>query len=106
MDSIDSAQLQLRLNAEIATVGFLAVQFEDGRTGNPISGYTFNECKSLHGNEIRQLVEWSRQNGTSSNMTYTADLSPLVNYSGGTRIRIEMAHTKLYSWFLSYVQSS
>ncbi len=104
MDRIDSAQLQLRLNAEIATAGFLAVQFEDGETGNPISGYTFKESKSLHGNGIRQLLEWSRQNGTSSNMTYTSDLSPLVNYSGGIRMRIEMAHTKLYSWFLSYVQ--
>ncbi len=106
MDPIDGAQLQLQLNANIATAGFLGVQFEDGQTGNPIPGYTFNECKSLHENGIRQLVQWSRQNGTSANQTYTADLSPLVNYSGGIRIRIEMIHTKLYSWFLSYVQSA
>jgi hypothetical protein len=99
------AQLQLRINAEIATAGFLSVQFEDGTTGNPISGYTFEECKSLHGNGIRQLLEWSRQNGTSSNVTYTTDLTPLVNYSGGIQMRIQMAHTKLYSWLLSYVQS-
>jgi hypothetical protein len=100
----NSALLQLRINAEIATSGFLAVQFEDGGTGNPIPGYTFDECKSLHGNGIRQLLEWSRQNGTSLNVTYTADLTPLVDYSSGIQMRIQMAHTKLYSWLLSYVQ--
>ena len=101
----NNAQLQLRINAEIATSGFLAVQFEDGATGNPIPGYTFGECKSLHGNGIRQLLEWSRQNATSSNVTYTADLTPLVNYNTGIQMRFQMAHANLYSWLLSYVRS-
>ena len=96
LPSINS-QLQMKINAEIATAGFVQVQFEDGITGNPISGYTFNECKQLHGNGIRQLLEWSRQNGT----IYSSDLSSLINYPGGIRIRINMVHTKLYSWFLS-----
>lgn len=94
---LNNMQLQLRINAEIATAGFLNVQFEDGQTGNPIPGYTFEQCKTLHGNGIRQLVQWTRQNET-----YTADLTPLVNYTNGIRIRLEMAHTKLYSWLLSY----
>ena len=98
-----NAQLHMRINAEIATAGFLSVQFEDGMTGNPISQYTFDECKQLHGNSIRQLVQWSRQNNTTLNMNYSADLSPLVNHEGGVRIRVQMAHTRLYSWFLSYV---
>ena len=102
--AMNSAQLQLRLNADIATSGSLAVQFEDGTTGSPIPGYTFEECKTLHGNGIRQLLQWSRQNGTSANMTYTSDLTPLISYSDGIRMRIQMAHTKLYSWLLSYVQ--
>jgi len=100
----NGAQLQLRLNADISTSGSLVAQFEDGITGNPISGFTFEECKPLHGNGIRQLLEWSRQNGTSSNVIYTADLTPLVNYGGGIQMRIQMSHTKLYSWLLSYVQ--
>jgi hypothetical protein len=95
----NSTQLQLRINAEIATSGFVAVQFEDGSTGNSIPGYTFDECKSLHENGIRQLLEWSRQNGTSSNVTYTVDLTLFVNYSDGIQIRIQMAHTKLYSCY-------
>ena len=100
----NDVQLQLRINADVATAGFLNVQFEDGQTGNPISGYTFDQCKTLHGNGIRQLIQWSRQNETTSNVTYTADLTPLVNYTNGIRIRIEMVHTKLYSWLLSYVE--
>jgi hypothetical protein len=100
----NDVQLQLRINADVATAGFLNVQFEDGQTGNPIPGYTFDQCKTLHGNGIRQLIQWSRQNGTTSNATYTADLTPLVNYTNGIRIRMEMVHTKLYSWLLSYVQ--
>jgi hypothetical protein len=103
--SANSAQLQLRINADIATSGFLAVQFEDGVTGNPIPGYTFEECHTLHRNGIRLLIEWSRQNGTSSNVTYTANLTPLVNYNNDIQMHVHMAHTKLYSWLLSYVQS-
>ena len=99
----ETTELQLRINAEIATPGFLTMQFEDGPTGNPIPGYTFNECRTLHGNGIRQLLQWSRQNGTSTNVTYTANLAPLVNHEGGIRMHIQMAHTKLYSWLLSYV---
>jgi hypothetical protein len=101
----NNLQLQLRINAQTATAGFLAVQFEDGVTGNPIPGYTFEETKTLHNNGIRQLIKWSRQNGTSSNITYSADLTPLVNYPGGVQIHMHMAHTKLYSWLLSNVQS-
>ena len=100
----NDVQLQLRINADVATVGFLNVQLEDGQTGNPIPGYTFDQCKTLHGTGIRQLIQWSRQNETTSNVTYTADLSPLVNYTNGIQIRMEMAHTKLYSWLLSYVE--
>jgi hypothetical protein len=100
----NDVQLQLRINADVATAGFLNVQFEDSQTGNPIPGYGFNQCKTLHGNGIRQLIQWSRQNGTTSNVTYTADLTPLVNYTNGIRIRIDMVHTKLYSWLLSYVE--
>lgn len=92
-------QLQLRLNAEIATAGYLNIQFEDGQTGDPFPGYSFDQCKTLHGNGIRQLVQCNRQN-----QTYTSDLTPFVNSPNGIRIRMEMAHTKLYSWFLSYVE--
>jgi len=91
-------ELQLQINAEIATAGLLNVQIEDGQTGNPISGFTFDECRTLHGNGIRQLVQWTRQN-----QTYSADLTPLVNYNNGIRIRMNMVHTKLYSWIFSYV---
>ena len=97
-------QLQLELSAEVATAGFLNVQFEDGQTAKAIPGYTFEQCKTLHGNSIRQLVQWSRQNETTPNVTYTADLTPLVNYANGIRIRMEMVHTKLYSWLLNYVE--
>ena len=102
--AMNATQLQLRLNADVATAGHLAVQFEDGKTGNPISGYRLEDCKTLHGNGVRQLLEWSRQNGTRSNVTYTSDLTPLTTYSDGIRMRIEMSHTKLYSWLLSYVE--
>ncbi|CAF0866955.1 unnamed protein product [Adineta steineri] len=37
--------------------GFFVIQFEDGLTQNPIKGYTFNECKTLHQNGIRQLLQ-------------------------------------------------
>lgn len=104
LPAMNSAQLQLRLNADIATCGSLAVQFEDGNTGSPIPGYTFEECKTLHGNGIRQLLEWSRQNGTSTNITYISDLTPLRSYSDGVRMRIQMTHAKLFSWLLSYDQ--
>jgi hypothetical protein len=100
----NDVQLQLRINADVATAGYLNVQFEDGQTGNPIPGYTFDQCKTLHENGIRQLIQWSQKNETTSNVTYTADLTPLVNYTNGIRIRMEMVHTKLYSWLLSYVE--
>jgi len=96
--STNNNQLQLQINAEIATAGLLNIQIEDGQTGNPISGFTFDECRTLHGNGIRQLVQWTRQN-----QTYSADLTPLVNYPNGIRIRMNMIHTKLYSWIFSYV---
>jgi hypothetical protein len=41
----DSAQLQLRINADIATSDFLTVQFEDGTTENPIPGYTLTATR-------------------------------------------------------------
>ncbi|CAF0786395.1 unnamed protein product [Adineta ricciae] len=91
-------QLLLHINAEIATAGGLAVQFEDGLTRNPIPGFTFDECKTLHGNGIRQLLEWKTRNGT-----YSGDLNPLIDYPNGLRVHLQMTHTKLYSWLLSYV---
>ncbi|CAF0786378.1 unnamed protein product [Adineta ricciae] len=94
----DGQQLLLYINAEIATAGYLAIQFEDGLTGNPIPGFTFDECKTLHGNGIRQLLEWKTQNGT-----YSADLTPLVNYPNGVRFHVHVGHTKLYAFILSYV---
>ncbi|CAF1071325.1 unnamed protein product [Adineta steineri] len=91
-------QLQMYINADTSTAGFFAIQFEDGLTNNPIEGYTFDECKTLHQNGIRQLLQWRRQNET-----FSGDLTPLVNYSNGIRFHIHMAHTKLYSFVLSYV---
>ena len=95
----NNTQLELRINAQIATSGYLTVQFEDALNGNPIPGYTFQQCKPLHENGIRQLLQWKTTNDTN----YRSDLTPLVNYPGGIRIHFQMAHTKLYSWLLSYV---
>jgi len=91
-------ELQLKLNAQIATAGFVLVQFEDATTGKAIEGYSFEQSRILHGNGIRQLVQWTR-----SNQTFTGDLTPLINYTNGLRIRFQMAHTKLYSWIFSFV---
>lgn len=98
LPSDENRQLQLKLNAEISTAGFLSVQFEYGATGEPIEGYSFDNCRQLHGNGVRQLVQYIR-----GNETYTADLTPLLKYENGVQIRFQMAHTKLYSWLLSYV---
>ncbi|CAF0844944.1 unnamed protein product [Adineta steineri] len=86
------------INANTSTAGFFAIQLEDGLTNNPIEGYTFDECKTLHQNGIRQLLQWRRQNET-----YSGDFTPLVNYSNGIRFHMHIAHTKLYSLILSYV---
>jgi hypothetical protein len=41
----NSAQLQLQINDDISTSGFLVVEFEDGTPGKSIPGYTFKQCK-------------------------------------------------------------
>ncbi|UJR11909.1 hypothetical protein I4U23_016087 [Adineta vaga] len=96
--NLTNKQLQLRINANVATAGFLSIQFEDGISQNPIAGYSFGDCKRLHENGIRQLLQFNRQNGS-----YTGDLTPLVTYSNGIRIHLQMRHTKLYSWVFSYI---
>ena len=87
----------MKLNAQIATAGSLNVQFEDGNTKDPIRGFAFKDFKTLHGNHIRQLVEFIREDNTTF-----SDLTPLANYERGVRIHIQMTHTKLYSWVFSY----
>ncbi|CAF1554005.1 unnamed protein product [Adineta steineri] len=42
---------------DTSTAGFFAIQFEDSFTKNSIEGYTFDECKTLHQNGIRQLFK-------------------------------------------------
>ncbi|CAF1032000.1 unnamed protein product [Adineta steineri] len=91
-------QLQMYISTDTSTAVFFAIQFEDGLTKNSTEGYTFDECKTLHQNGIRQLLQWCRQNET-----YSRDLTPLVNYSNSILFHIHMAHTKLYSFVLSYV---
>ena len=95
--AIPNKELHLKLNAQIATAGSLNVQFEDGNTKDPIRGFTFKDFKTLHGNYIRQLVEFIREDNTTF-----SDLTPLANYERGVRIHIQMTHTKLYSWVFSY----
>ena len=76
---------RLQLNVDTDAVGYLQVGFLDEQ-GQPIEGYTVDECVYINGDFIAKEVDWL---GTG------ADLSPLVGRT--VQVVLRMRGAKLYA---------
>lgn len=75
----------LEINYATSAAGSIRVEIQD-QAGNPLEGYTVDNCQEMIGNEIRRVVTW---NGKS-------DVSPLAGKV--VRLRIFMKDSDLYSF--------
>jgi hypothetical protein len=76
---------RLKLNIDTGAVGYAQVGFLDEK-GNPIPGYSADECVYINGDFIDTPVEW-RKGGT--------DVSPLQGRT--VQVVFRMRGTKLYA---------
>ena len=78
----------LELNIDVAAMGGAMVEVQDER-GQPLRGFTLDECDRVLVNDVAHTVTWRRN----------ADLSSLV----GTRVRLRFAmrSAKLYAFQLA-----
>ncbi len=76
---------ELEINYATSAAGSIRVEIRD-QAGNPLEGYTLDNCQEIIGNEIRRVVTW---NGKS-------DVSALAGKV--IRLRIFMKDSDLYSF--------
>ena len=76
---------RLQLNVDTDAVGYLQVGFLDER-GQPIEGYTVDDCVYVNGDFIAKEVDWLER---------AADLSPLVGRT--VQVVFRMRGAKLYA---------
>ena len=74
----------LRLNYNTSAAGSIRAEIQDAN-GEPISGFTLDDCSEIFGDRIEHSVEWSKQ----------ADLSTLAGKP--IRLRFELKDADLYS---------
>lgn len=76
---------ELEINYATSAAGSIRVELRD-EAGNPLEGYTLNDCQEMIGNEIRRVVTWKGK----------SDVSPLAGKV--VRLRISMKDSDLYSF--------
>ncbi|MHC4402225.1 MAG: hypothetical protein ACYTG0_21365 [Planctomycetota bacterium] len=75
---------ELEINYSTSAGGAVRVEIQDAR-GQPLLGFTLDDCEQIVGDEIQRVVEWT--NGS--------DLSPLTEKT--IRLRFVMHDADLYS---------
>lgn len=113
-----ASTLVLRLNAEIGTAGNLTVAVLSPPGGTPVPGYSHDDCRTLHGNGVRQMVTWpgagfvggharggSRDTGSwpwgpGGPPVQYANLTDIAEAGKPVVLQFRMAHVKLYAWEL------
>ena len=85
--------LFLSFNAAVHSAGVLSIAILSAVTFEPIIGFSHNDCSSLYGNGIRQLL-------VCSGAGPGGDLSALANKGSPVVIDMLLTHTKVFSWSL------
>ena len=75
---------RLTINYSTAGAGVIRVELQD-ENGNPIEGYSLDDCDPIKGDAISETVTWNGQ----------ADVGPLSSRS--VRLRFVMKEADLYS---------
>ena len=75
----------LILNIEVAAMGGARVEIQD-EAGQPIPGYSLDDCDRILTNDVSCVVRWRRK----------SDVSSLAGRS--VRLKIEMRSAKLYAF--------
>jgi hypothetical protein len=85
--------LFLSFNACVDAAGVLSIAILSGETLEPISGFNHNDCSSLYGNGVRQLLNCSGAGASG-------DLSALALKGEPVVLDLLLTHAKVYSWSL------
>ena len=76
---------ELEINYSTSAAGEIKMELQD-KNGNPLPGYSLNDCQLIIGNEIKRVVTW---NGSS-------DLKKISNQP--VRMRIYLKDADLFSF--------
>ena len=85
--------LFLSFNAAVDVAGVLSIAILSADTLKPLSGFGHNDCKSLYGNGIRQVLECSGAGPRG-------DLSIIAREGSPVLIDMMLTHTIVFAWSL------